>query len=114
VYNLILPADLREYLASSGLRVPLENAKGNTNNSQQVRSVAYQVIDFTQAPNPEPLDLADPNTEALVDALANADEIGSTEVGNFKSNWQRTARREEAVLGRGTSVSVQDVSNALN
>jgi len=50
----------------------------------------------------------------MLQALANNGVLTTTQKDAFISASKRTARREEAVLGKGTTVSPQDVTKALN
>jgi hypothetical protein len=50
----------------------------------------------------------------MLTALVNNGVLTTTQKDAFISASQRTARREEAVLGKGTTVSAQDVTKALS
>jgi len=50
----------------------------------------------------------------MLQALVNNGVLTSEQKAAFIGESKRTARREEAVLGKGTTVSPQDVTKALN
>jgi len=50
----------------------------------------------------------------MLQALVNNSVLTDSQRSAFISASKRTARREEAVLGKGTTVSPQDVTKALN
>jgi len=50
----------------------------------------------------------------MLQALVNNSVLTDSQRSAFISASKRTARREEAVLGKGTTVSAQDVTNALS
>jgi len=50
----------------------------------------------------------------MLQALVDNSVLTDTQRDAFISESKRTARREEAVLGKGTNVTAQDVTKALN
>jgi hypothetical protein len=50
----------------------------------------------------------------MLQALVDNGVLTDSQRSAFISASKRTARREEAVLGKGTNVTAQDVTKALN
>jgi len=107
----VQPSALREY-AAGGLRVKID--QGTSNSDAAAAATCRQLQDFMIAPNAEPLTITQGKTATLMQNLVDQGVITTQEKSDLEARFTRTLRREEAVLGKGTTVSPQDVTKALN